>query len=227
MQPPLNLNVIDESSLLSAEQTIDEEEELLTSERASPKRSRTLRNLQSSDRSALTELPLPSRKRRVDSTQHGSNGGSVAMSLGLSDTFTPETADVLQGQVELGRSRLEDVRSWQQRIEAIQKDIDEYIDAVEPLAAAFDVPFDRNDSRVVAAAADRLVELLKEVQEDVRNRTDAEAELEDARRQLNDRKNDLQKADEELGRLLRSGGAADVENFRRAGRSFRPAGEPG
>ena len=211
---PLNLNVIDESSLLSAEQTIDEDEELLNERTRLTETLEDAKELakQRQIRTDRTAIAVTEAEGRLNAARL--EWRKWAMTRGLSDTFTPETADVLQGQVELGRSRLEDVRSWQQRIEAIQNDIDEYIDAVEPLAAAFDVPFDRNDSRVVAAAADRLVELLEEVQEDVRNRTDAEAELEDARRQLNDRKNDLQKADEELGRLLRSGGAEDVENFR-------------
>ena len=121
---------------------------------------------------------------------------------------------MLQGQVELGRSRLGDVQSWQQRIKAIEKDIDEYVEAVEPLATAFDVTFDRNDSRTVAAAADRLVELLESVQESVRKRDGAEVELEEAELQLEERKNDLEKAEEELGQLLQSGGAEDAEEFR-------------
>ncbi len=211
---PLNLNVIDESSLLSAEQTIDEEEELLNERTRLTETLEDAKELakQRQIRTDRTAIAVTEAKGRLNAARL--EWRKWAMSRGLSDTFTPETADVLQGQVELGRSRLEDVRSWQQRIEAIQKDIDEYIDAVEPLAAAFDVPFDRNDSRVVAAAADRLVELLEEVQEDVRKRTDTEAELEDARRQLKDRKGDLRKAEEELEQLLHSGGAEDVETFR-------------
>ncbi len=139
-------------------------------------------------------------------------------SRGLLESFTPETVDVLQRQVELGRSRLEDVRSWQMRIKAIEKDIQEYVEAVEPLSNAFDVTFDAGDYRTVAAAADRLVEILEEVQENDRNRTDAEAELDEAERDFQDRKNVLEKAEEELALLLRSGGAEEAEAFRaRAG----------
>ena len=141
---------------------------------------------------------------------------------GLLDTFTPETADALQRQVELGRSRLGDVRSWQQRIKAIQVDIDEYVEIVEPLATAFDVTFDRNDPSTVAAAADRLVTLFEDVRESVRKREGAEAELEEAELRLEGRKSDLEKAEEELGNLLQSGGAEDAEDFRaRAGLSER------
>ena len=133
---------------------------------------------------------------------------------GLSDTLMPETADVLQGTGRAGTKPAGRREKLAAAHPGHPKDIDEYIEAVEPLATAFDVPIDRNDSRTVAAAADRLVELMDEVREGVRNRTDAEAELEDARRQLKDRKGDLRKADEELGQLLRSGGAENVENFR-------------
>ena len=211
---PLNLEVIDESSLHAADQTIDEEEDLLR------ERTRLSEILE-----AAEEFTKRRQVRTDKSTAAVKDADDVlkaarfewrewVTSRGLSESFTPETADVLYGQVELGRSRLEDVRSWQQRIQAIRKDIDEYMEAVEPLATAFDVPMDRNDPRAVAAAADRLVELMDEVQEDVRSRTDAEAELEDARRQLKDRMSDLQKADEELGQLLQSGGAEEVETFR-------------
>lgn len=211
---PLNLEVIDESSLLAAEQTTDEEEDLVI------QRTRLTETLKAAKELARQRQVRTDKAAAAVEDAEGKlkaarfEWRNWAMSRGLSDTFTPETADVLQGQVELGRSRLEDVRSWQQRIEAIKKDIDEYIEAVEPLATAFDVPFDRKDSRIVAAAADRLVELMDEVQEDVRNRKDAEAEQEDAKRQLKERTSDLRKAEEELEELLRSGGAEDVEIFR-------------
>ena len=93
-------------------------------------------------------------------------------------------------------------------------DIDEYVEAVEPLAAAFDVTFDKNDPRTVAAAADRLVTLHEDVRESVRKREGAEAELEEAELQLEGRKSDLEKAEEELWNLLQSGGAEDAEDFR-------------
>ena len=215
---PLNLEVIDESSLLAAEQTTDEEEDLVVERTRLTETLKGAKELvrQRQVRTDKTAAAVEDAEGRLSAARL--EWREWAMSRGLSDTFTPETADVLQGQVELGRSRLDDVRSWQQRIKAIQRNIDEYIAAVEPLAAAFDVPCDRNDPRIVAAAADRLVELMDEVQENVRNRTAAEAEMKDAKRQLNDRKCDLQQAEEELEQLLGSGGAEDVETFReRAG----------
>ena len=219
---PLNLEVIDESSLLSAEQSIDEEEDLLQE-----------RTHLSETLEAVTEL---AKQRQIRADKSAAAVGDAEGRLkaaqrewqewlrarGLSEAFAPETADVLQSQVELGRGRLDDVRNWQQRIRAIRKDIDEYVEALEPLANAFDVTFDRSDWRTVAAAADRLVELMEEVKESTRNRTDAELELKNAQRQLDERSSDLQKAEDERDHLLQSGGAEDAEAFRvRAGLSER------
>ena len=217
---PLDLEVIDESSLLAAEQAIDEEEGLLQ------ERTRLSESIEAAmdvakqrqirvDRSAAVVKDAEDQLKAAQREWY-----EWVRARGLSETFSPETADVLQKQVELGRSRLDDVRSWQQRIDAIQKDIDEYVEAVDPLATAFDVTFDRTDSGAVAAAADRLVELMEEVREDVRNRTEAEQNLETARRQLDERGSDLKNAEDELDRLLKSGGAEDAETFRvRAGLS--------
>ena len=211
---PLGLEMIDESSLLSVEAYVDEEERRLRERTRLLDAHEAAKELAKKRQTRTEEsaAEVKDAERKMDNAQRGWQEWLAAR--GLLKTFTPETADVLQRQIELGRSRLEDVRSWLQRIEAIQKDIDEYVEAVEPLATAFDVNFDRNDPRTVANAADRLIELLEEVRENVRTRTDAEAELEDAERQLRERKSDLQKAEEGLECLLQSGGAEDTEAFR-------------
>ena len=211
---PLGLNRIDGASLLAVEELADEEEGRLrewthlaaTFEAAKDlAKQRQARAEESAGvvKDADQQLEAAQREWKAWLTERG-----------LLDTFTPETAGVLQGQVELGRSRLGDVRSWQQRIKAIEVDIDEYVEAVEPLATAFDVTFDKNDPRTVAAAADRLVTLYEDVRESVRKREGAEAELEEAELQLEGRRSDLEKAEEELGNLLQSGGAEDAEDFR-------------
>ena len=71
----------------------------------------------------------------------------------LRETFLPETVGELRGKVELGRSQLLSLRSHRERIDAIQNDIDGYIEVAAPLASGFGVPFDRNESSTVAAAA--------------------------------------------------------------------------
>ena len=211
---PLGLEQIDEASLLASEELIDEEEHRLRERTRLSEVFEAAKGLarQRQSRAEESAVVVKDADRQLDAAQR--EWQAWLTERGLLDTFTPETAEVLQGQVELGRSRLGDVRSWQQRIKAIEKDIDEYVEAVEPLATAFDVTFDRKDSRTVAAAADRLAELLESVQESVRKRDGAEVELEEAELQLEERKSDLEKAEEELGQLLQSGGAEDAEEFR-------------
>ena len=132
----------------------------------------------------------------------------------LRETFLPETVGELRGKVELGRSQLLSLRSHRERIEAIRKDIDKYIELAAPLASDFGVRFDRNDSNSVAAAADSLVEMYSSVERRVSDRTVAKGDLKKAERQLKQRTSDLREAEAELENLLQSGGAADVEDFR-------------
>ncbi len=133
---------------------------------------------------------------------------------GLRDDFRPETVVELRSKVELGLTQLLNVRRWRQRIEAIQREIDNYVAMVAPLAAAFDVPFDRKDLGRVAGAADSLIELHAAVEQKVKDRMEAEAAFRKSEEQLKARESDLRKADQEMMRLLQSGGATDAENFR-------------
>ena len=211
---PLGLGQIDEASLLALEELLDEEEHRLRERTRLSEALAGAKDLakQRQTRAEESAVVVKDADQQLDAAQR--EWQAWLTERGLLGTFTPETAEVLQGQVELGRSRLGDVRSWQQRINAIEKDIEEYVEAVEPLATAFDVTFDRNDSRTVAAAADRLVKLLESVQKSIRKRDVAEAELEESELQLEERKNDLEKAEEELAQLLHSGGAENAEEFR-------------
>jgi uncharacterized protein YhaN len=212
---PFGLESIDEQALIAAEDSLDVEEaklrdwtrlsEVLDGAKDLTKQ-RTSRRTESRNAVDLAG-------QQLDAVQ--SAWQEWLQARNILDTFTPETVAELRGQVELGRSQLADVRSWRQRIEAIEKDVREYTAIVEPLAVAFDVTFDVNDYRTVAAAADRLVELHEQVQQLVGLRTDAEAELEDAEHQLEERRTHLQVAEEEMGQLLESGGSDDAEHFRK------------
>ena len=133
----------------------------------------------------------------------------------LRPTFSPETVTDLRGRVELARTHLGNVRTWQERIRAIGKDISGYTEDVVPLAQQFGIPFDESDARTIAAAADRLIELDAAVAERVRERAEAQASLDRAERNLGERKEELSESERALGELLQSGGAADAEDFRR------------
>ncbi len=133
---------------------------------------------------------------------------------GLLDRYTPGAADALRGQVELCRSRLNDVRMWEHRVEAIEEDIDEYRQVVEPLAADFGIALNPVEHRAVAAAADGLVEIFERVRREVANREGAGRELEEAESRLKGRGLDLDRAQAELRELLERGGADTAEEFR-------------
>ena len=133
----------------------------------------------------------------------------------LREEFLPDDIEVLRGLVDLGRTHHEDVVEMKRHIKTIQKDIDNYIAIAAPLASGFGVPFDRNDSNTIAAAAGSLVEMYTEVDRRVRERTNAETALKNAQRQLKTRASGLTKAKQEKEDLLQSGGAANAEDFRK------------
>ena len=138
----------------------------------------------------------------------------------LREEFSPDNIEVLRGLVDLGRTHHDGVEEMKRRIDTIQKDIDEYVAIAAPLASDFDVPFDRNESSTVVAAADSLVKMHTNVELRVRDRTDAEDNLKKAERQLKERASDLRKAEEEMKVLLQSGDAAAAEDFRKRGETY-------
>ncbi len=133
----------------------------------------------------------------------------------LQETLSPETAGEFRTKLELGRTHFGNVRDSSKRIKAIQEDIDNYADVVEPLAKEFDTEFDRGDLRIVAAAADKLVALHNDVAGKVKARMEAMGALETADSDLIERERDLGDAKDERLQLLQSGGAADAEEFRK------------
>lgn len=211
---PLGLAQIDEPSLLAAEESIYEEDRRLQEQTRLSKDLDAAKALAKRRRARVegSTVAVEDAERQFDAVQL--EWREWLNVRGLLETFTPETAGVLRGQVELGRNRLADVRGWQRRIKGIERRINEYIGAAEPIASAFGVIFDRDDSHTVATAADRLVELLEEVQKTVGKRSDAVAALEGTEGQLEKRKSELQESEEELEQLLRSGCAKDAEEFR-------------
>ncbi len=218
---PLGLETIDEPSLIAAEGSLDEDQA----------RADEWSRLSE----ALGRAKDLTRKRKSRTEKSGKAVKEAEGQLeavwrewrqwlqerGLRETFLPETVVELRGKIELGLTRLHNQRDQQKRVAAIQKDIEKYVEAIEPLAVAFGVAFNRNESSTVAATADSLVELHAKVEDKVRERTAAEADLKKAKRRLEDRTSDLRKAKREMKDLLRSGTAADAENFRQRAETYR------
>ena len=211
---PLGLETIDETALVEAEGLLDEEqarlsawtrlsEELARAKALAKQRTRGTERSREAVEEAGEQLEAARREWR-----------EWLRARSLRETFLPETVAELRGKVDLGLTQLGALRDHRRRIGAIQKDIDEYTDIVEPLALDFAIAFDKDDPRTVAAATDRLVEMYADVERRVRDRADAEADLKKAKRQLEERRRDLWKAEEEMNGLLQSGGAADAEDFR-------------
>ncbi len=217
---PLGLGTINESSLSAAEDSLDDQKARIDEWGRLRKALDSAKNLteQRKSRAKMSREDVEEAERSLESIE--GEWRKWLTNRGLRETFLPETVVELRGKVELGLNELRNLESLRQRIDAIQKDIDDYVAIAAPPASDFDVAFDQNDLQTIAAAAESLVSLYTNVEEKVRERTAAQAGLAKAERRLQERKNDLRRAEEELKCLLQSGGAADAEDFRKRGKTY-------
>jgi len=135
--------------------------------------------------------------------------------LGLAETLTPETMVELRGRVETSRVALGEVRAMRRRIEAIQHDIDEYRELIEPLANTFGIPIGTEENRELASAADTLIERYDAVRESESQRDIARNEVEIIGQQLRQLEGRFKEYQEAVVQLLDAGGTDDPEEFRR------------
>ena len=202
----LGLETIDEASLIAVEALLDDAEGLI---RAWTSLSESLERAAVSTRrwrtkSQKTLEAVEETTGRLETVQQ--EWQEWLRARRLRGTFTPEAVVELRSKVELGLTQLREVQAWRKRINAIRKDIDEYIKVVEPLASAFGITFNRDESNSVAAAADRLVELHNDIERNVRKRTDAETAIEKAKHQLVERKGPLETVRQEWEEWLQEHG---------------------
>ncbi len=209
----LGIETIDESTISALEESVHEEESRLNKLNGLSQALEDARESTKRRRSGVEESEASVNQARGQLEEAQREWRQWLSARGLRETFTPENANELQGQVEIGRQHLKTVREMERRIKAIRKDISEYVEAVQPHAATFEVTFDPNDSSTVATAADSLIALLADVKENVGKRDRANAKLKDAERELDTRKQSVQEAEEELNQLLQSGGANSPEEF--------------
>ena len=211
---PLGLNEITEPTLNGAEQRLSGEE------RRIGERDRLSEDLKNK------EVRVATRQRRVDEAEDAAKQAGQQLDAaqqgwrewlrerGLRDTFSPQTAAELRGKVETGRTQLLRVRDSQERIAKIRQDIDRYVGDAEPLAAAFGFSLGTGNYGDAGSVVDRLSELLGEVRERERARTDAKGRLSEAEDQLAERSREFDRAESQIGDLLGAGGATDAEAFR-------------
>ncbi len=177
-----------------------------------------------------TQRRLESQQREVESAaqqlETAANSAAVAQQewqswlegQGLPAAFTPDTVVEFMGQVETGRARLEQVNDNRRRVAAIEYDIQQFREQVEPLAARHGLPPDFDDQRQLALVADELIRRLEETQTAFSDRERSIGEVEENRQSLEGRERRLQSAEEELAALLTAGAAEDAEDFRRRAR---------
>ena len=96
---------------------------------------------------------------------------------GLDEGLTPEGVVELTGRIETTRAVLESLRRMRQRVSAIEVDIDEYRQLVQPLAERYGIPFEDAGHQRVMAVADTLIENLDSVRQLVVQRDDVLARL--------------------------------------------------
>ena len=137
---------------------------------------------------------------------------------GLDETLTPDAMTAFIARVETGRSSLSEARRMRDRVAAIEYDIQEFREQVEPLAARHGLPLDPEDQRQLAQIADELIQRLEETQAAFSGRERAREQAEESRQLLESRERRSQSAEEELAALLTAGGASGAEDFRRRAR---------
>ncbi len=136
----------------------------------------------------------------------------------LDETLTPDAMTSFIARVETARSSLSEARRMRDRVAAIEHDIREFREQVEPLAASHSLPLEPGDQRQLAQVADELIQRLDEAETAVSHREQTKAQAEENRQLLDSRDRRLQAAEEELAALLAAGEADDTEDFRRRAR---------
>ena len=133
----------------------------------------------------------------------------------LSDRFSPDSVDLLAGQIARARDQLGTVRDWEQRVAAIEQDLNEHYEAVHPHAETLGIVVSADDHRSVAAAADRLIALLEEARSTEQERRSLTDRLADRQQEVDAAREEIDLAQDDLKYLLELGGATDEEDFRR------------
>ena len=139
---------------------------------------------------------------------------------GLPTSFTPDTVTEFMGQMETNRARQEQVRDNRRRVAAIEYDIQEFREQVEPLTGRHNLTLDPEDQRQLARVADELIRRLDEAQTAVSQREQVRMQEEEIRELLESRERRLQSSGEELAALLKAANADDPEDFRRRAQQY-------
>ena len=132
----------------------------------------------------------------------------------LDETLTPEGMTSFLANVDAVRGVLGETRRMRARVAAIEKDIEEFRQKVEPLAVSHAIPLAAANWGQLATAADMLISRLERAR-DVQSRRQAAIEQREAdRRAVDDREQRLLAAQQELNDFMALGETDDPEDFR-------------
>ena len=134
---------------------------------------------------------------------------------GLNETLTADTMTTFLPRVDLTRSSLAEAQRMGGRVAAIEHDIDEFRERVQPLAVRHGIKLDPADQRQLAAAADELIKSLDETRTSVSDRERAKEREKESRLLLERQEERLKQVALEIDALMTAGGAAGAEDFRR------------
>ena len=133
---------------------------------------------------------------------------------GLDGSLAPEGVVELTGHIETTRAVLESVRGMRRRVSAIEVDIDDFRQLVEPLAERHGIPVVDASHQHVRAAADTLIDRLEETRTQVSARELARRQEEQQGQRLEQLDQRLKLATQDLAELLAAGDAEGAEDFR-------------
>ena len=136
----------------------------------------------------------------------------------LDQSLTPVAMTTFLARVETTRSSLAEARRMRDRVAAIEKDIQEFREQVEPLSRRHGLPLNPDDLGQLASVADELIGQFEEIQAKVSHREQARKLENELRQLLGNRERRLQSEEKELAELLAAGRSDNPEEFRRRAR---------
>ena len=132
----------------------------------------------------------------------------------LNDALTPDTVTTFLARVDAARGALVETRRMRDRVAAIEKDIEQFHQKVEPLAVTHEIPLPAGNWGQTAAVADTLINRMDEAREAQSRREAAQEQQDAAQRFAENRERRLGQVQKELDDFLSLGGTDDPEDFR-------------
>ena len=132
----------------------------------------------------------------------------------LDEALIPDTMTTFLARVDAVRGVLAETRRMRDRVAAIEKDIEQFRQKVEPLAITHDIPLPAGNWGQTAAVADTLISRMDQAREAQSRRETAQEQQHVAQEFVEDRGRRVGQVQKELEDFLSLGGTDDSEDFR-------------